>query len=156
MPVTENTPMAKSLFDAAARAALLARLDRLEPTQSPRWGRFTAPRMVSHLISAVRMALGEEPVAPVRSYLGNPLVRYLVIHVVPWPKGAPTAPEMLARVPDSWAGDVGTLKSAIERAAANGAHGDWSPHPAFGAISGTDWGVLLHKHVHHHFTQFGV
>ncbi|MHB8839837.1 MAG: DUF1569 domain-containing protein [Gemmatimonadaceae bacterium] len=148
--------MPKTIHDAAARHALMARLDRLEPITPARWGRFTAPKMVAHLISAVRMALGEEPAAPIRSYLGNRVVRWLVIYVAPWPKGAPTAPEMLARAPESWAADIATLKSALDQAAANGQHGTWAPHPAFGTLSGGDWGVLLHKHVHHHLTQFGA
>lgn len=148
--------MPNSIYNAAARAALIARIDRLEATAPPRWGRFTAPKMISHLISAVRMSLGEESVAPRPSYLSNRLVRFLVIYVVPWPKGAPTAPEMLARPPEQWSGDLAVLKQALERAARNGPSGEWAPHPAFGALSGADWGVLLYRHVHHHLTQFGV
>jgi hypothetical protein len=26
----------------------------------------------------------------------------------------------------------------------------------FGDLSPVDWGVLIHRHVHHHLTQFGV
>ena len=148
--------MARTIFDPLARAALLARVDRLEATAPARWGRFTAPRMVSHLISAVRIGLGEEPCRDRPSFLSNRAVRYLVIHVVPFPKGAPTAPEMLARAPESWAADVAGLKALIERAAANGRDGAWARHPAFGAISGHDWGVLIEKHVHHHLSQFGA
>ena len=148
--------MAESIFDPAARAALLARLDGLEATASARWGQFTAPRMVSHLISAARMALGEESCKDRPSFLSNRVVRYLVIHVLPFPKGAPTARDMLARAPESWPLDIAALKALIERAAANGRDGVWARHPAFGAISGHDWGVLIHKHVQHHLTQFGA
>ncbi len=148
--------MARTIFDPAARAALHARIGRLDPVSAARWGRFTAPRMVSHLIAAIRIAIGDEASRFRPSYLGNRAIRYLVIHVVPWPKGAPTAPEMLARVPEAWPADVASLQSLIERAAANGPSGTWAQHPAFGAISGRDWGVLIHKHVHHHLTQFGT
>lgn len=148
--------MAASIFDPAARTALLARIDGLDATAPARWGKFTAPRMVSHLISAVRMALGEEPCKDRPSFLSNRLVRYLVIHVLPFPKGAPTAREMLARAPESWTADVAAVKGLIERAAANGRDGAWARHPAFGDLSGHDWGVLIHKHVQHHLTQFGA
>lgn len=148
--------MAASIFDPAARAALLARLDGLDATARARWGQFTAPRMVSHLISAVRMALGEESCKDRPSFLSNRVVRYLIIHVLPFPKGAPTAREMLSRAPESWPLDIAALKLLIERAAANGRDGPWARHPAFGAISGHDWGVLMHKHVKHHLTQFGA
>jgi hypothetical protein len=148
--------MTKTIFHASDRAALLARVQRLNATAAPRWGKFTAPKMVSHLISAVRMALGEERAAARASFLSNRLLRYLVIYVMPWPKGAPTAPEMLARVPDSWADDIQLLTQLIERAAATGRSGPWHPHPAFGDISGDDWGALVYRHVDHHLTQFGA
>jgi hypothetical protein len=146
--------VADSIFDPAARAALLARIDGLDATAPARWGQFTAPRMVSHLISAVRMALGEEPCKDRPSFLSNRVVRYLVIHVLPFPRGAPTAREMLARAPESWAADVAAVKGLIERAAANGRDGTWARHPAFGDLSANDWGVLIHKHVNHHLRQF--
>ena len=148
--------MAKTIYDPVARADLFSRVDRLQPTAPAKWGRFTAPKMVAHLVSAVQMALGEQPVKARSSLLGNPIVRRLVIYYLPWPKGAPTAPEMLARAPEAWSDDITTLKAAIERAAAKGARATWAPHPAFGALSGTDWGVLIHRHVHHHLTQFGA
>lgn len=148
--------MANTIFDPAARAVLLARIDGLDATAPARWGKFTAPRMVSHLISAVRIGLGEEPCKDLPSFLSNRVVRYLVIHVLPFPRGAPTAREMLARAPESWSADVATLKALIERAAVNGQDGPWARHPAFGAISAHDWGVLIHKHVNHHLTQFSA
>ncbi len=148
--------MAKSIFDPAARAALLARLDRLDPKAPARFGTLTAPRMLAHLIEAVRMALGELPIPQRKTFLSNPLVRYLIIHVFPFPKGAPTAPALLARAPDTWASDVAALKAIIERAAAQANGGTWQAHPAFGVLSTADWGVLIYKHSSHHLAQFGV
>jgi hypothetical protein len=34
--------------------------------------------------------------------------------------------------------------------------GPWRRHPAFGAMTGTAWGCMLHKHGDHHLTQFGA
>lgn len=148
--------MAKTIFDPNARAALLARFDRLDATAPARWGTFTAPRMVSHLISSIQMALGEESCKDRPSLLSHRVVRYLVIHVLPFPRGAPTARELLSRAPESWAADVTAVKALLERAATNGRDGAWARHPAFGDISAHDWGVLIHKHVTHHLTQFGA
>ena len=72
------------------------------------------------------------------------------------PKGAPTAPQLLARAPESWPADIAALKAIIERAAANESIGRWQDHPAFGDLSTQAWGVLIHRHVAHHLTQFGV
>lgn len=148
--------MAKTIFVDADRAALLDRVGQLSATAPARWGKFTAPKMVSHLIAAVRMALGELPCVPKGNILRFPPLRYLVIYVMPWPKGTPTAPEMLARVPESWDADIAELRAAVERAAANGRQGKWAVHPAFGALSADHWGALIHRHMDHHLTQFGV
>lgn len=148
--------MTKTIYDPMARAELAARIDRLQPTAPARWGKFTAPRMVAHLIDSVRMATGELPVKPRPSILSSRLMRYLVIYHLPWPKGAPTAPELLERAPESWAADVATLKEQLHRAAERGPNAPWAAHPAFGDISGKTWGVLMHRHVAHHLSQFGV
>lgn len=148
--------MPKTLFDPFARRALLARLQSLDATAPARWGTLTAPRMVSHLIEGARMALGDLPVPPRQTFLSNRVMRYLIIHVFPFPKGAPTAPQLLSRAPDDWASDKAALAALMERAAAQSAGGTWQAHPAFGVLAARDWGVLLHKHTDHHLTQFGV
>jgi hypothetical protein len=79
-----------------------------------------------------------------------------VIFVLPWPKGAPTAPELLARAPTAWTGEVVTLSALIERFATRGATGEWPQHPAFGSMTGHAWGVLVYRHCDHHFRQFGI
>ena len=148
--------MTRTIHDPLARAELFARIDKLSPQAAARWGKFTPPRMLAHLIDAVRMAVGDLPIRQRKTFLANRLVRYLVIHVFPFPRGAPTAPALLARAPDHWSSDVAALKAIIERAAAQKDGGTWQPHPAFGVLSAADWGVLIHKHTDHHLTQFGA
>ena len=147
--------MATTIYDDAARAALQRRLAALRPDARPRWGRMTAPQMVTHLLEAFRMPSGDLQIRrapmPLRA-----LVRWLMLYVLPFPKGAPTAPQLLARVPKSWDTDVAALQTAIgasTRPAPGARVGD---HPIFGAMSVDDWGVLLHKHADHHFRQFGI
>lgn len=92
------------------------------------------------------MLIGEMKVAPKRGPLRNPLLRYLVIHVLPWPKGAPTAPEIIPPIdPGDFRENVGQLRSAINRIGA-----------AFGEINGKNLGVLAARHLDHHLRQFGV
>jgi hypothetical protein len=148
--------MGKSIFQAASRKELQERLINLAPERAPRWGRMNAPQMVVHLSDAVRLAFGELPFAPMRSPLGLPVVKQLVIFVLPWPKGAPTAPELLARAPAAWNGELVTLSALIERFATRRAAETWPPHPAFGSMTGRAWGALVYRHCDHHFRQFGI
>lgn len=147
--------MATTIYDDAARAALLRRLEALRPDHAPRWGRMTAPRMVTHLLEAYRMPSAELRIKRVAMPL-RPVVRWLMLYVLPFPKGAPTARELLARVPESWESDVAALRAAIAAAVHPPAGAPVGDHPLFGAMSVRDWGVLLHKHTDHHFRQFGI
>jgi hypothetical protein len=148
--------MPKTIFDAAARRQLLARIDRLTPDAPARWGKFTAQKMLLHLADSARMALGDLPIKRRKSILSFPPLRYLVLHVAPFPRGAPTAPQLLLGESAGWAQDVAQLKALIERAAAQSIGGHWQPHPVFGVMSDNDWGTLIYRHTDHHLKQFGV
>lgn len=145
-----------------ARRALLARLSLLQPTMAPRWGRFSAHAMLVHLIDGARMALGTMPVrrgrgAAVR-VLRMPGIKHLFVYVLPFPRNAPTARELLSTPPGDWDADVATFGRLAEQLASRAADptGRWPEHPFFGPLSRRDWGVLGYRHTDHHLRQFGV
>ena len=146
----------RSLFEAGARADLLGRLSHLTPDKRPAWGRMNAPQMVCHLADWFRMALGDLEVRPRKLPLRYPVIKQLVIYVLPFPKGAPTAPELRARAPAEWNGEIETLRTLLDRFAEASARESWPAHPAFGAMSRRAWGALAYKHTVHHFRQFGL
>lgn len=146
----------QTLWNADDRTALLNRFDGLSPNATPRWGTMNAPRMVTHVTDALRAGLGELAVSPKRSPLGRWPLNTLVIYYLPWPKGAPTAPELLARAPVAWSDELHTLRSAVDRFAARDPRGAWAVHAAFGAIDGDAWGRLMYRHLDHHLRQFGA
>jgi len=145
-----------TILDVTTRADLSARLSRLAPDRRPEWGKFTAPRMVCHLADSLRMALGELAVAPKRLPLRYPVVKQLVIYLLPFPRGTPTAPELLARLPQDWNGEVQALRDEMDKFATRTPQESWPAHPAFGSMSGRAWGVLAYRHMDHHFRQFGI
>ena len=148
--------MGKTMFHAASRTELQQRLAGLVPERAPLWGRMNAPKMVAHLVDSLRMALGELSTVPKWTPLRLPVLKQLVIFLLPWPKGAQTAPELLARSPAAWNGEVVALSALIERFATRSAAGSWPPHPLFGSMTGNAWGALAYRHCDHHFRQFGV
>ena len=145
-----------TIFDAETLNAVTARVAALTPQHRAAWGKMDAPRMVAHLVESGRMALGELPVAPRALPIRYFPLNWLIIHWLPFPKGAPTAPELIARVPATWADDVARLADVLRRVSAKGPGGTWPAHPAFGNITGTDWGVLVFRHTDHHLRQFRV
>ena len=147
--------MKKTLSDARARQELLARLERLRPDAKALWGRMTAPQMLAHVADWMLMAKGELKAAPKNVPLRYPVIKQLVIYWLPFPKGVPTAPELLSRKPATWAIEHAALRKHLE------SYGTMDPrgsvdHPAFGKMTTKMWDVLAYRHTDHHFRQFGV
>lgn len=146
----------KSIWQDEARRELRARIGRLAWDRRAAWGRFTAPKMICHLADSLKMAMGDLKVAPRTSPLRYPPLKQLIIYVAPFPKGVPTAPELLAREPRGWIDDVADVQSLLERVAASRTTDAWPGHPAFGTLSRRAWGVLIYRHMDHHLRQFGA
>jgi len=145
-----------TLFDPSARAQIISRVSRLTPDRQPLWGRMNAGQVQTHLADQLRSGLGD---LACRSK-GGPFryfpLRELIIYLLPWPKGVPTAPELLSTTPAEFAGDQKALTQLIERFGARKPGEPWGEHPAFGRISRRAWGVLAWRHLDHHLRQFGL
>jgi Protein of unknown function (DUF1569) len=144
-----------TIWNSVDRESLLARFGRLPPTARPKWGKLDAPRMVTHVTDALRSGMGELALTPIRSPLQYWPVNTLVMFYLPWPKGAPTAPELLNREPLEWEAELEALRGAMARFAARDVQGPWSVHVAFGRISGEQWVRLMYRHLDYHLGQFG-
>jgi hypothetical protein len=148
----------KSVWDAEAARELRERVGRLSAERRAAWGRMSAAQVVCHLADSLKMALGELQVAPKNLPIRYPPLKQVIIYLAPFPKNAPTAPDLVARPPRAWDEDVRDLRSLLDRVSARGtdAQATWPAHPAFGRLSRRAWGVLIYRHVDHHLRQFGV
>jgi hypothetical protein len=146
----------KTLYHVARRQELKERLGRLTAETRPQWGKFDAPRMVVHCSDAIRMALRKLPTKSKRLPIRHAPLKQLFVYWLPWPKGVPTARELLERTPADWSAEVATLLELMDEAAAVPQDFEWPEHPAFGRMSHRAWGVLGYRHLDHHFRQFGV
>ena len=145
-----------TLFNKVERAAILARLDKLTADTPRRWGTMTSAQMVAHCADVLRLALGDVQLPPRKMILANPLIRFFVIRM-PVPKNLPTGREMMT---DKRVVDLETERQAmrelLERFGRCSPSGPWAVHPAFGAMSGKEWGIQQWGHINHHFKQFGL
>ena len=146
-----------SILNDADRKAICRRVGSVTNASVPKWGRMDVQAMLTHLRQSALMALGELPVAGKgkRAFQLFP-IRYLLLNVAPFPKGAPTAPELL--VPDVAPVDSirSELLSLVERIGAGPREGYGPVHPLFGRLSFREWGVATYKHMDHHLRQFGA
>ena len=146
----------KSIWQDEATRELHERVGHLAWNAPAQWGSFTAPKMICHLADSLKMAMGDLKVAPKNLPIRFTPLKQLIIYVAPFPKGAPTAPELLARAPKEWAADVEDVQALLDRAASARTTDTWPEHPAFGALSTRAWGVLIFRHMNHHLKQFGA
>jgi hypothetical protein len=147
----------RSVHNASDAATLERRLCTLTPETPGLWGRMSAPQMVCHVRDQISCAIGDLPVRPRKNFLRNRYLRFVLVYLLPWPKGKlPTVSEMQTSKPSNWDEDVRLTTETLRRAAAHDVDGEWADHPAFGRLSGKEWGQLIYKHMDHHLRQFGV
>jgi hypothetical protein len=146
-----------TILNDADRAAIRQRIDTVTSTSVPRWGQMDAKVMLAHLKLSALMALGDLPVAckSKRAFQVFPL-KHLILHVAPFPKSAPTAPELLPTDAASIEAIRSELVSLMERIGSGPREGDGPVHPLFGRLSFREWGVATYKHADHHLRQFGA
>ncbi len=139
------------------REALLRRVAALSPESRARWGTLDVGRMLAHLDLCADMALGNLSVKPAGKWVFTVFpLKHLLLHVIPFPKGAPTASDLVGRAPDSLGAARDALIAKTLRLAAGGVEGAGPVHPLFGPLSRRQWCILVYKHSDHHLRQFGV
>ena len=148
--------MAKSIWNADDRHSILSRTDTLRPGQRSQWGKMSVSQMVKHCTVAILGATGEFPVKPKTTFLSFWPMPQLLIYVLPWPKGAPTAPEFIIEDDGDLDERRAALKATVESLVSRGETQKLEPHAVFGVLSTKDWGALMHRHLDHHLKQFGV
>jgi hypothetical protein len=146
-----------NFFDATERAELVRRIGNLKPDAKPSFGKMNVNQMVVHCTGGIQMMIGELKIAPRRGPFRFPPLRYLIIHTLPWPKGAPTAPELIPPIdPGDFTKNVDSLKAVIDRVGARDPNGHFEEHPAFGKLNAKNLGALMARHLDHHLRQFGA
>lgn len=145
----------QTLLRPGVERELQDRLAKLSPDSPRRWGRMSPGQMLRHLAGAIRMATGDLEIARRSSPLRLFPLKQLIIFVLPFPPGAPTAPALVVNGEVDFEAERGTVAELLG-AFARRDLGAWPEHPVFGALNREQWGVLVWKHADHHFRQFGV
>jgi hypothetical protein len=149
--------MAASMWDPSVRAGFAERVKKLSAESKGAWGKMNASGMLAHLNDSYRVCIGELKVKPKHLPLRFTPIKQLIIYMLPFPKGAPTAPELVARCSCAVLADEQQAFTAMfDRLAAVKPTDALQEHPAFGPLTYKDYGALMAKHTEHHFRQFGL
>ena len=147
----------RSILNEANRAEIASRVRSLSVSSTGRWGSMGVADMLQHLRLSAHMTLGELPVpsANKRVFQVFPL-KHLILYVLPFPKGAPTAPELKPSEAVTFEEERTAVLELLERIGTGPREGEGPAHPLFGPLTWREWGVATYKHADHHLRQFGA
>ena len=147
----------RSILNEVDRKEISSRLQSLSTSSTARWGSMGVTDMLQHLRLSARMTLGELPVvsANKRPFQVFPL-KHLLLYVLPFPKGAPTARELKPSDAASFEEERAALLELLDRIGTGPSDGSGPAHPLFGPLTWREWGVVTYKHADHHLKQFGA
>jgi len=147
-------------LDNHSTTELIQRFEQLQADASPLWGKMNPTEMLAHCTAAIKMAFGEIPAKLRFSPLKASIARLLFIEWFPFPKDAPTTPEMhpkkKLKQSESFPEEKQTLINHLNRMNNTPAEFSFGMHPLFREMNRKQWGKLIYKHLDHHLRQFGV
>ena len=149
----------KSSFDQNHTNEAIARINQLNSTTTPQWGKMNVAQMLAHLNVAYDMAYTDKYPQP------NFLVRWMLTRFVkeavvgpkPYAKNIRTAPAFLVSADQDFEREKKKLIGYIEKTQSLGSdHFEQKESNSFGKLTASEWSTLFAKHLDHHLTQFGV
>jgi hypothetical protein len=144
------------LHDPAVRDSIRARIQKLTPTSTRRWGKMSVDQMVWHVNQSLSNSLGEWTPKEMSIPLPRALIKFMVFNM-PWMKSAPTAPEFVAGKRYEFEAERTRLLRLIDEFTARSMDGkNWGHSAAFGDLTGEEWSRLQAKHIEHHLKQFSL
>lgn len=146
-----------TLFESGATQEILLRLNRLQSSAKPLWGKMSAAQMMAHCIVPIQTFFGEiKAKRGLAGILFGRMAKKKLVADKPWPQNLPTTPQFLIQDEKEFEREKEKLISYINRFATDGYTIISSTHPFFGKLSSQEWAVLGYKHLDHHLRQFGV
>jgi hypothetical protein len=148
-----------SIANPAVLAALVARLERLEPESERRWGTLTAGEMLCHLGDANTGVLRQGQAGPGPAGT-RPVLKWLaLVSPLRWSRGLKTPRRVDPQADGTRPGDFEQDRAraiASLRAITAAAPGTMAlTHQVFGPMIVADWQRWAWKHTDHHLRQFG-
>lgn len=143
------------LHDPAVCDSIRARVQRLTPETAHKWGKMSVDQMLWHVSQGLGQALGQIPAAPNRVPVPRWVSKFVAFNM-PWPKGAPTAPDLVAVDHYTFDNERQRCLDLIDKFTATDIDGPWCSSASFGPLTGREWSRFQAKHLDHHLRQFGV
>ena len=148
-----------TMYDAETKNRTIERLTKLVPDKKPLWGKMNVVEMLTHVNDGFRTPLRDRTPTPIGNFIMHTLGKFMILNMK-IPKGAPTHPETNPHIkgtkPETFELEKQKLIALIDRFQDAKESSLAENHPVIGKMTHEKWGILMAKHVDHHFRQFGV
>ena len=145
----------KTLFDPNVQVELLARFDAVKADSPARWGTMDAARMLAHCAEGLRMPV-DLKVKPGFPILFGWMFKRIATSETPFRHGVPTARELTIAEPRDFEASRRHFLESWDKVKGGPSTIRNFRHPFFGHLDAGQWGILMYKHLDHHFRQFGA
>jgi hypothetical protein len=152
--------MIKNIFDKHISDEIINRIQQLNPTTQPNWGKMSVDQMLAHCNVTYKYTYEPEqfkkPNFLMKLMLKN-FVKKIVVSEKPYEKNGRTAPEFVMTEAKDFEKEKAILINNINKTQQLGsAHFDGKENFSFGNMTSQEWNNMFYKHLNHHLTQFGV
>lgn len=149
----------ETLYDAAVRDSILARIEALRPDSPRGWGKMDVAQTMAHCSLGVEAATGDAVLeSNFLAKLIGPLFKKWMLGPKPFSKDSPTHPQLVLNTAQcDFDRERARLLAIVRRFHDLGpVHAAKYRHAFVQKLTGDEWGVLQFKHLDHHLRQFGA
>lgn len=150
----------KNVFDKQISDELISRIQKLQPTTLPLWGKMSVDQMLAHCNVTYQFTYETEKFKKpnaLKRFLLKTFIKNVVVNEKPFKRNERTAPEFIKTGTKDFEKEKAILINNINKTQQLGAsHFEGLENFSFGKMTSTEWNNMFYKHLDHHLTQFGV
>ncbi|GAA3587596.1 DUF1569 domain-containing protein [Flavivirga amylovorans] len=149
----------KNIFDLNETNAAIDRINNLETTTQPKWGKMSVDQMLAHCNVTYELVFENIHPKPggFKKALLKLFVKSIVVNEKPYKKNGRTAPEFLITDSKNFETEKERLINYLNKTQNLGeTYFDNRESHSFGKLSKQEWNNMFYKHIDHHLNQFGV
>ena len=146
-------------FSVEGAEIINSRIDKLEASTQPLWGKMSVSKMVKHCQIPYLEIEGKIQRNPsfVMKFIMQTLFKKSMIDDSLYRKNLPTAPHFIIDIDPDFEFEKEELKSKIlALGITNPTEFEGRKHSMLGSLKASEWDTMLYKHLDHHLRQFGV
>ncbi len=149
----------KDIFNQTITSEFIDRINSLNPTTQPKWGKMSVEKMFAHCNVAYEMAFENMHPKPnaFKKFFIKLLVKNFIVNDIPFKKNVQTAPDFIIKNERNFDIEKKRLIDYLIKTQQLGAaYFEGKESHSFGPLTKQEWNNLFCKHLDHHLNQFGV